>query len=74
VRYGERTARGIAGGKNVCWAFTLEEKRRVRSGNRIMVRRDMIKDIALLDRHEHQLQARRTMKEVLATRRVEKDG
>ena len=46
----------------------------MRSGNRIMVRRDMIKDIALLDRHEHQLQAKRTMKKVLATRRVEKDG
>jgi hypothetical protein len=50
-RYGERTARGIAGGKKVCWALTLGERRRARSGRRIMVRRDMMKDIALLDCH-----------------------
>jgi hypothetical protein len=74
VRYGERTARGTAGGKNVCWAFTLEERRRVRSGKRIMVRRNMMKDIALLDRHGHQLQAGRTVEEVLATRRVQQDS
>jgi hypothetical protein len=63
VRYGERTARGIAGGKNVCWAFTLGEKSRVRSGKRIIerpLRRDVMEDIALLNpqvRHRHQLHA-----------------
>lgn len=46
----------------------------MRSGKRIMVRRNMIIDIVLLGRHGHQLQAGRTMKEVLATRRVEPDG
>jgi hypothetical protein len=70
VRYGERTARGIAGGKKVCWALTLRERRRARIGKRIMVRRDMIKDI--LDRQRHLLQATKT-KEELATRRVEQD-
>jgi hypothetical protein len=59
VRYGERTARGIAGGKKVCCALTLGERRRARSGKKIMVRRDIMKDIALLDRHGHQLQAKK---------------
>lgn len=67
MRYGERTARGIAGGKNVCWALTFVERIRVRSSKRLVVRRDMVKDIALLDRHGHL----GNLKEVMATRRVE---
>jgi hypothetical protein len=74
VRYGERTARGIAGGKKVCWALTLGERRRVRSSISIMVRRDVMKNIALLNSHRHMLQARRKAKEGLATRRVEQDS
>ena len=40
----------------------------------IMVRRDVMKNIALLNSHRHMLQARRKTKEGLATRRVEQDS
>jgi hypothetical protein len=43
LRYGERTARGIAKGK----AVTLEESRRVRSSKKIMVSRDTKRKIAV---------------------------
>ena len=43
------------------------ERIRVRSSKRLVVRRDMVKDIALLDRHGHLGK----LKEVMATRRVE---
>jgi hypothetical protein len=45
----------------------------VRSSKKIMVGR-ITKDIALLKGHKHLLQARRTRKEGLATRRVEQDS
>jgi hypothetical protein len=63
VRYGERTARGIAGGKKVCWAHAKGETRRVKSSKRMMVRRDTMIDIASLDRLGHQLQARNPIEE-----------
>jgi hypothetical protein len=44
LRYGERTARGIAGSKK---AVTLEESRRVRSSKKIMVGRDTKRKIAV---------------------------
>ena len=47
MRYGERTARGIAGGRNVACALTLRERRRMRIGKRIMVSCDTTKDHAL---------------------------
>jgi hypothetical protein len=47
LRYGERTTRGIAGGTKVTWALTLRDRRRARSGKKIMVSCDTIKDIAL---------------------------
>jgi hypothetical protein len=50
LRYGERTARGIAEGKKACCALTLWGRRRARSGKRIMVSRDTVRDIAFLDR------------------------
>jgi hypothetical protein len=47
LRYGERTARGTAGGTKDTWALTLRDRRRVRSGKKIMVSCDKMKDIAL---------------------------
>jgi hypothetical protein len=46
LRYGERTARGTVGGfKN--WALVmLGERRKERNSKRIMVSRDMVRDIA----------------------------
>jgi hypothetical protein len=41
-KYGERTARGTAGGNKVCWALALGETRRVRSSKRS----DIVIDIA----------------------------
>ena len=54
MRYGERTARGIAGGKRICWDLTFRRRRSVRSSKKT-VRRDIAKDIALLDRNGHKL-------------------
>jgi hypothetical protein len=47
LRYGERTARGTARGTKDTWALTLRDRRRARSGKKIMVSCDTIKDIAL---------------------------
>ncbi len=47
MRYGERTARGIAEGTKVTWALTLRERRRARSGKKSMVSRDTKRVIAL---------------------------
>jgi hypothetical protein len=47
LRYGERTARGAAGGTKVTWALTVRDRRRARSGKKIMVSCDTMKDIAL---------------------------
>ena len=47
MRYGERTARGIAGGTNVTWALTLWERRRARSDKKKMVSCDTMNDIGL---------------------------
>jgi hypothetical protein len=44
LRYGERTARGIAEG----YATMLEERRRVTSNKRIMVGRNTMREVALL--------------------------
>jgi hypothetical protein len=46
VRYGERTAKGTAGGKKVCWALAKGETRRVKSSKRMMVGCDTMIDIA----------------------------
>ena len=46
MRYGERTARGIVEEYNACWAFVLGERRKQRNTKRIMVSRDMVRDIA----------------------------
>jgi hypothetical protein len=35
-RYGERTARGIAAGKKVCWALARGERRRARNSRSII--------------------------------------
>jgi hypothetical protein len=45
-RYGERTARGIAGGKRVCWALAIRE-RRARNSKSITFNWAMIKDIVI---------------------------
>ena len=58
MRYGERTARGTAGGTKVTWALTLRDRIRVRSGKKIMVSFDTMKDIALLVCQRHELQTR----------------
>jgi len=44
-RYGERTARGIAGGKKVLWALALGEKRRARNSKSIIFNCDVAKDM-----------------------------
>ena len=49
LKYGERTARGIAEGKKACCALTRWERRRAKSGKRIMIRRDTVRDFAFLD-------------------------
>jgi hypothetical protein len=50
LRYGERTARGTAEGTKVTWALTLRDKRRARSGKKIMVSCGTVKAIALFRR------------------------
>ena len=47
MRYGERTARGAAAGTKVTWALTLRDRRRARSGKKIIISCDTMKDIAL---------------------------
>ena len=76
LRYGERTARGTAGGKRVCWVLAPEERRRARSNKNFMLNCDMMRDIVLLGHQEHQLLAwgRKTRAEMLATRRVVRDN
>jgi hypothetical protein len=74
LRYGERTARGTAGGKEVTWAVTLRDKRRARSGKKIMVSCDTMKDIALFRVPVTSAPGKKTIEGGLATRRVEKDS
>jgi hypothetical protein len=72
LRYGERTARGIAAGKKACCALTvLWERRMAKSGKRIMISRDPMRDIALFRTPVHQVQARKKIEEGMTTRRVE---
>ena len=51
MRYGERTARGVAAGE-----ATLEERRRAKSNKRIIVSRNIIRleRLRCLDRQRHQ--------------------
>ena len=74
MRYGERTARGIAGGTNVTWALAPRERRRARSGRKIMVSCDTMKDIALFRLPVTSTPDKETTEEGLATRRVERDS
>jgi hypothetical protein len=74
LRYGERTARGIAGGTEVTWAVTLRDKRRARSGKKIMASCDTVKDIALFRVSVASAPDKKTIEEGLATRRVERDS
>ena len=46
LRYGERTARGIVWENQVSWALMLGERRKERNSKRIVVSRDMVRDIA----------------------------
>jgi hypothetical protein len=46
LRYGERTARGIAEGVKSGWALTFWERRRATNGRRIVVSCDIMRDIA----------------------------
>jgi hypothetical protein len=55
VRYGERTARGIAGGKRFCWDLTFRRRRSVRSSKKIVGRDTIAKDIAFVDRNGQKL-------------------
>jgi hypothetical protein len=48
-RYGERTARGIAGGNNVCWVLAIGQKKRVRNSAMNNSKWNMIEDIARLE-------------------------
>ena len=56
--YGERTARGIAGGKKVLWALALGGKRRESNSKSIIFNWDVIKDMVSLDCHWHKLEGR----------------
>ena len=53
VRYGERTARGTAAGKRICWDLTFRGRRSERSSEKMMVRSDVTEDIAFSDRNGH---------------------
>ena len=55
LRYGERTARGTAGGKRVRWVLAPEERRRARNNKNFMLNCDMRQDMVLLDHREYQL-------------------
>jgi len=46
-RYGERTARGTAGGKRVCWALMSGERRKEKNNKSIIFDWVMMKDIVL---------------------------
>ena len=76
MRYGERTERGIAaaGGVDVAWALTLQERRRARNGKKIMVSCDTMKDIALFRLPVTSAPGKKTTEKGLATRRVERDS
>ena len=54
-RYGERTARGIAGGKTVCWALAIGTRRRERNSKSISLNWDGVEDIVSLDCHRQPL-------------------
>ena len=71
MRYGERTASGIDRG---AWALTLRDRRRARSGKKIMASCDIMKDIALFRLPVTSAPDKKTIEEGLATRRVEKDS
>jgi hypothetical protein len=74
LRYGERTARGIAEGKKACCALTvLWERRRAKSDKRIMVSRDTMRDIALFRPSVTSGPGKKKIEEGMTTRRVESD-
>ena len=53
MRYGERTARGTAAGKRICWDRTFWGKRSERSSGKMMERNDVTENIAFSDCNGH---------------------